>query len=102
MTREETIVPKIRVENNVPDFARTVMGIPIILTSESQIIVLLRNAGTTVIGGIFLETERSGKQKVPGLANIPIMGILFRRSYQHREPQEILPFITAKMKESLG
>ena len=67
VTREETIVLKIRVENNVPDFTRTVLGIPTILTSESQTVVLLPNAGTTVIGGIFLETERKQKQKVPGL-----------------------------------
>ncbi len=102
VTRKETIVLKIRVENNVPDFTRTVLGIPTILTSESQTVVLLPNAGTTVIGGIFLETEREQHQKVPGLSNIPIMGILFRRSFQQRETQEILFFITARIKETIG
>ena len=102
VTREETIVLKIRVENNVPDFTRTVLGIPTILTSESQTVVLLPDAGTTVIGGIFLETERKQEQKVPGLGKIPIMGVLFRRSFQQRETQEILFFITARIKETLG
>ncbi len=102
ITRKETIVLKIRVENNVPDFTRTVLGIPTILTSESQTVVLLPNAGTTVIGGIFLETERKQKQRVPGLGRIPIMGVLFRRSFQQRETQEILFFITARIKETIG
>ncbi len=102
VTRKETIVLKIRVENNVPDFTRTVLGIPTILTSESQTVVLLPNAGTTVIGGIFLETEREQEQTVPGLGKIPIMGVLFRRSFQQRETQEILFFITARIKETLG
>ncbi len=102
VTRKETIVLKIRVENNVPDFSRTVLGIPTILTSESQTVVLLPNAGTTVIGGIFLETEREQHQRVPGLSKIPIMGMLFRRSFQQRETQEILFFITARIKETIG
>ncbi len=55
-----------------------------------------------MIGGIFLETERKQEQKVPGLGKIPIMGVLFRRSFQQRETQEILFFITARIKETLG
>ena len=85
-----------------PNSTRTVLGIPTILTSESQTVVLLPNAGTTVIGGIFLETERKQEQKVPGLGKIPIMGVLFRRSFQQRETQEILFFIIARIKETLG
>ncbi len=102
VTREDTIVLKIRVENNVPDFTRTVLGIPTILTSESQTVVLLPNAGTTVIGGIYLETEREQQQQVPGLGKIPIMGVLFRRNFRQRETQEILFFITARIRETLG
>lgn len=97
-----TIALKIEVENNIPDFRLTVLGIPTILTGESQIVILLPNAGTTVIGGIFLATEHKQDQKVPGLGKIPIMGVLFRRSFQQRENQEILFFITARIKETLG
>lgn len=98
ITREKTILLKIKVENNVPDFSRTVQGIPTILTSESQTVVLIPHEGTAVIGGILLEIDRTLEQKVPGLARIPVLGRLFRRDSQSRETREIIFFITPRIR----
>ncbi len=99
VTEEETIALRIKVENNVPDFSRTVLGIPTILTSEAETQVLVADGGTTVIGGIFVETDRNSVDKVPGLGDIPVLGHLFKRTSKERDTREILFFLTPKIKE---
>lgn len=101
ITEERTILLNIRVENNVPDFSRTVLGIPTILTSESHTLVLVPDGGTTVIGGIFVETDRENQDKVPGLGDIPVVGNLFKRTTKSRETREILFFITPSIKDDI-
>jgi type IV pilus assembly protein PilQ len=98
ITEEKTISMNIKVENNVPDFSQTVLGIPTILTSESQTRVMVSDGETTVIGGIFVETDRDSKNKVPGLGDIPVVGHLFKRDSKERETREILFFITPRIK----
>jgi len=98
ITDQDTVALNIRVENNIPDFTRTVLGIPTILTSESQTKVLVADGGTTVIGGIFVEIDRNSQDKVPGLGDIPVFGNLFKRDNKERETREILFFITPRIK----
>jgi type IV pilus assembly protein PilQ len=98
ITEEKTISMNIKVENNVPDFSQTVLGIPTILTSESQTRVMVSNGETTVIAGIFVETDRDSQDKVPGLGDIPVVGHLFKRDAKERETREILFFITPRIK----
>jgi type IV pilus assembly protein PilQ len=99
ITEEGTVSLNIKVENNVPDFSQTVLGIPTILTSESQTRVMVEDGGTTVIGGIFVETDRESRDKVPGLGDIPVVGNLFKRSGTERETREILFFITPRIQQ---
>jgi type IV pilus assembly protein PilQ len=99
ITDEGTIMLKIKVENNIPDFTRTVLGIPTILTSESTTRVLVMDGGTTVIGGIFVENENETEDRVPGLGSVPVLGNLFKRSLISRETREILFFITPRIKK---
>jgi type IV pilus assembly protein PilQ len=89
---------KIKVENNIPDFTRPVLGIPTILTSESTTKVLVSDGGTTVIGGIFVENKNEAEDRVPGLGSVPVLGNLFKRSLISRETREILFFITPRIK----
>lgn len=98
ITEEDTVALNIKVENNVPDFTQTVLGIPTILTSESQTQVLVDDGGTTVIGGIFVEIDRDSENKVPGLGNIPVLGHMFKRTSKDRETREILFFITPRIR----
>lgn len=99
ITEEDTVALAIKVENNVPDFSRTVMGIPTILTSESETRVLLADGGTTVIGGIYVEIDRSTEDRVPGLGAIPVFGNLFKKTAKAQETREILFFITPNIKK---
>lgn len=99
ITEEDTVSLNIKVENNVPDFSQTVLGIPTILTSESQTQVLVGDGETTVIGGIYVEQDRDSQDKVPGLGSIPVVGNLFKRSGKQRDTREILFFITPRIKK---
>jgi type IV pilus assembly protein PilQ len=95
VTNVNTVLLDISVQNNIPDFARTVLGIPAIQTSESNTQVLVSDGGTTVIGGIYVDSQSESEDHVPGLGRIPVIGNLFRRSANTKDTREILFFITA-------
>jgi type IV pilus assembly protein PilQ len=98
ITQEGTIILNMLLANDVPDFTRTVQGVPLILISGSKSVVLLPDGGTTVVGGIFVEQDRNQEEKVPGLGDVPVVGHLFKRNVKARETREILFFITAKIR----
>lgn len=97
ITEEGTVLMKITVENNRADFVNTVNGIPSIITSMSATEVLVADGGTTVIGGILLDTDQSNTDKVPYLGDIPILGTFFRRDSNQKETKEILFFLTPRI-----
>jgi type IV pilus assembly protein PilQ len=97
ITYEGNIVLDLKVENNTPDFSRQVNGIPSIRTSESTTRVLVSDGGTTVIGGILIDNETTQEDRVPGLASLPLIGNVFKRSAVAHSTQEVLFFITPKI-----
>jgi len=97
ITSEGNIVLDLNVENNTADFGRQVNGIPSIRTSESNTRVLVSDGGTTVIGGILIEDETTTDDRIPGLASLPAIGNLFRRSSVNRSVQEVLFFVTPRI-----
>ena len=97
VTNVGTILLNIQVENNIPDFARTVLGIPAIQTSEAATQVMVKNGGTTVIGGIYVQQESDSESRVPGLGRIPLIGNLFKSHSRAKDTREILFFITARI-----
>jgi type IV pilus secretin PilQ/predicted competence protein len=97
ITYEGNIVLDLKVENNTPDFGKQVGGIPSIRTSESTTRVLVSDGGTTVIGGILMDTESTSEDKVPGLGSLPLVGNLFKRSSVERSTQEVLFFVTPRI-----
>ena len=99
ITDQDTVLLGIKLENNFPDFTRTVLGISTILTSESQTLVLVPDGGTTIIAGVFVETDRHDENKVPILGDIPVLGYLFKHTRTERETREILFFITPRIKK---
>ena len=97
VTNVGTILLNIHVENNIPDFARTVLDIPAIQTSEATTQVLVQDGGTTVIGGIYVQSESETEDRVPGLGSIPLIGNLFKSNTKATDTREIIFFITARI-----
>jgi type IV pilus assembly protein PilQ len=52
---------------------------------------------TTVIGGIYTSSQANTRDNTPGLANIPLLGWLFRRDTINDKNTELLIFITPRI-----
>ncbi len=70
---------------------------PSIDTKEAKTKVLVRDGETTVIGGIFVESENTSDVGVPLLMDIPILGHLFKSSNVTSTRGELLIFITPRI-----
>ena len=97
ITAEGTVVLEVLVENNSPDFVNTAADIPSIRTQRAQTKVLVRDGGTTVIGGIFAVTDGRSEIGVPWFRKIPVFGWMFRSQNITKENRELLIFITPKI-----
>jgi type IV pilus assembly protein PilQ len=99
ITDEDTIMLDIIVDKSEPDFTREVNGVPTIFTRRAETRVLVRDGGTTVIGGIFQLTVNEVENRVPGLHRIPLLGWLFKSQQTAQNNNELLIFITPQILE---
>ena len=76
--------------------ATTAAGIAID-TKHVKTEVLVENGGTVVIGGIFVQDERTDITKVPLFGDIPVLGNLFKNNTKHDNKTELLVFITPRI-----
>jgi type IV pilus assembly protein PilQ len=97
ITAANTVIMRIELENGFPDFSRAVNGNPSISTQKAVTQVQVPDGMTTVIGGIITTRESSSTDRTPGLANIPLLGWLFRRSSDTNESQDLMIFITPRI-----
>jgi type IV pilus assembly protein PilQ len=97
ITDAGTVVLRVTIENNTINTGIAVGGVPGINTQRMQSEVLVPDGGTTVMGGVMIDTEGETHQRTPGLAGIPILGNLFKRKLVTRGTDEILFFITPRI-----
>jgi type IV pilus assembly protein PilQ len=99
VTAEGTILMDINIQKRNPEFALAVPGANAapISTKEARTRVIVRDGGTTVIGGIYEVSTNEGQDKVPGLANVPIIGHLFKNRRREDSNNELLIFITPRV-----
>jgi type IV pilus assembly protein PilQ len=97
ITASSTVIMRIQVANESPDFSRQVNGIPPIDTQRAVTQVLVSDGETTVIGGIYVSREQATQDRTPGLYRLPLLGWLFKRNLTEDESRELLIFITPKI-----
>ncbi len=97
ITAEGTIIMYIEIQNNAPDFANLVNGIPPIITQSAETTVMIPDGGTTVIGGIYRTEDSITRERVPLLHKIPILGNLFKSFARTKQSRELLIFITPRI-----
>jgi type IV pilus assembly protein PilQ len=99
VTAEGTVMMDINVQKREPLQAFLVVGAgnAPISTKEARTRVIVRDGGTTVIGGIYRVTQDKGQDRVPGLANIPILGHLFKNRRTNDQNEELLIFVTPRV-----
>jgi type IV pilus assembly protein PilQ len=100
ITAANTVIMNIVLENSSPDFSRAVTGIPPINTQRAVTSLLVSDGQTSVIGGIYINSQDSANDRTPGLYKIPLLGWLFQRREFTEESRELLIFITPRIIKS--
>jgi len=102
ITAAGTVIMRISVANESPDFSRQVNGIPPIDTQRAATQVLVSDGETTVIGGIYISREQSTQERTPALYRMPLLGWLFKKNTVEDESRELLIFLTPKITKLQG
>ena len=71
--------------------------VPQIDTRELNTSVLVDNGQTVVLGGIYEITKANTVTKIPGLGDIPGIGVLFRKTSRQNDKAELLIFVTPRI-----
>lgn len=99
VTAEGTVLMDIDIQKKEPQIAFAVPGATNapIATRDASTRVIVRDGGTAVIGGIYEVSSDQGEDRVPGLANVPLIGHLFKNKRRTDENEELLIFITPRI-----
>jgi type IV pilus assembly protein PilQ len=99
ITNEGTILMDVNVQKREPAVALNLsLGQNVPLTiRQYQGQILVRDGGTSVIGGIFQIDDEDQNNMIPGLWKIPILGNLFRNRTRTEKHDELLIFITPRI-----
>lgn len=99
ITPDNRLVLDLRVTQDRPgDIVKTGTGEAVAInTQRIGTQVLVNNGETVVLGGIFQHSVNNTVDKVPLLGDLPLLGALFRRSYEQVGKSELLIFVTPKV-----
>ena len=98
ITDAGTVVLRVTAENNTVNRSLiNSLGTPGIDTQRMQTEVLVPDGGTTVVGGVLLDSEGETQTRTPGISGIPVLGNLFKRKATTRNTNELLFFITPRI-----
>ena len=70
---------------------------PAINTQQITTNVLVDNGQTIVLGGIYEQTTINTTNRVPFFGDLPVVGVLFRRTEHQDDKSELLVFVTPKI-----
>jgi type IV pilus assembly protein PilQ len=101
ITAEGTVNLLINLKKQDPDFSGAISGttsnnVPI-FTRDVETQLLVRDGGTTVIGGIYQINDQRNENGVPGLNKIPVLGWMFKNQLISNRHDELLIFITPRI-----
>ena len=75
----------------------TTFDSPVIDTATAQASVSVRDGQTIVLGGMITRTEGTVERKVPWLADLPVLGAVFRYDSHTVRRTELLIFLTPRI-----
>lgn len=99
ITARDTVIMDVNVQKTEPLPGISLAGasnVPL-STRRAQTRLMVRDGGTTVIGGIYQATENRSQDRVPFLHKIPVLGWLFKNYEINSKHDELLIFITPKI-----
>jgi len=75
---------------------------PFFFTRSIATTISIYNGATVVMGGMITETRNTVDDRIPLLGSIPVLGRLFRSSYDSSEKRNLLIFVTARLVDPAG
>ncbi len=78
---------------------RTFNGVPSIDTQVLATQLQIRNGETVVLGGVYEQERHEESRRVPWLADLPLIGWLFRGRTERERYSELLVFVTPTLLE---
>ena len=97
ITPDDRIIMDLVVSKDSPDFANLTAAGPPIKTQSVTTNVLVDNGETIVLGGVYEQTKAKSVQRVPFFGELPLIGFLFRSTFEQDNKSELLIFITPKL-----
>jgi type IV pilus assembly protein PilQ len=97
VSAEGFVLLNIYAKSSVPDFSRTVEGIPTEIAREANSNVLVRDGQTVVLGGISRTSGDDRASGLPWFGRAPGLGWLFRRTLASKRREELLVFLTPRV-----
>ncbi|MCX7990694.1 MAG: type IV pilus secretin PilQ [Proteobacteria bacterium] len=94
---DSDIMLTLDVTQSEPNYARTVENIPEIRDQKATTTILLKDGETVVLGGLYKTVEGETERKIPFLADIPLIGWLFKSKTKEKRNEELIIFITPKI-----
>lgn len=76
--------------------------LPIFRRSKIETEVIVQSGETVVMGGLITSAESKRKEKVPFLASIPLLGLLFQNDMTDEDQKNLLIFVTATIISERG
>jgi type IV pilus secretin PilQ/predicted competence protein len=99
-----TLSVKPEISNKVGDaqftFAGATVASPVIDTRSLESNVLIRSGDTLAIGGLLQDEVSKGRNKVPVLGDVPLLGYLFQERLNARTKRNLLVFVTPTIIQS--
>ncbi|MEE8467055.1 MAG: type II and III secretion system protein [Planctomycetota bacterium] len=79
----------------------SVIAIPSFATRRATTTVRLRPGQAVILGGLITERTLERESKIPILGDIPLLGYLFKSSFQEREQTNVLFFIRPRILQGI-
>jgi pilus assembly protein CpaC len=103
---EDRIRLKVAPEVSEPDFANSVtfggVSVPGFSTRRVETVVELGSGQTFAIGGLLSERVRAVVRRVPGLGDVPVLGVLFRSEDYQTDQSELVVLVTPELVEPVS
>ena len=96
VTADASVVLTLDITKSEPG-APTPQGQLTITKKTAQTEMLVKDGDTAVIGGIYTRTTGIVRNKVPWLAELPILGFFFRHTSERDNRSEVLVFVTPRI-----
>jgi type IV pilus assembly protein PilQ len=97
VTADGNIGMKIMATNNSPGALPAGANAPSINMKTANTELLVKNGETTVIGGIYVDSDTESDSGVPFFMDIPLLGWMFKSNSKSKTKTELLIFITPRV-----